>query len=146
MAGSFAALYYHLVFSTKDRRPQILPDFAPRLHEYLGGIIKAQDGIPVLIGGVVDHVHILAALSKNLSTADALRAIKANSSKWMHETFPHQPFAWQERYGAFSISVTGLASVKRYIANQEHHHRTVTFQEEFLHRHQIRYDPRSIWL
>jgi len=95
MAGSFAALYYHLVFSTKDRLPQIIPDLAPRLHAYIGGIINAQDGIPLLVGGVNDHVHILAALSKNLSVAAALRDIKANSSKWVHETVPGLPFAWQ---------------------------------------------------
>lgn len=150
MAGSFAALYYHLVFSTKDRRLLLQPDIAPRIHEYIGGIIHGLGGNSIIVGGVADHIHALSSIVKTVAVASALRDIKADSSKWIHQTFPEmRDFAWQEGYGAFSISVSGLDAVKRYIENQAEHHRTVTFQEEFvafLERHQIPYDPRYIWV
>ncbi|MHB9023630.1 MAG: IS200/IS605 family transposase [Armatimonadota bacterium] len=149
MAGSYASLYYHLVFSTKDRLPLLTPDVAPRIYEYMGGIIRSQGGISLRIGGVADHAHVLTTIDKTLSFADCLRDLKCNTTNWIKETFPGlQSFAWQEGYGAFTISVTGLERVKAYINRQEEHHRTVTFQEEFLeflHRHNIPYDPRYIW-
>jgi len=149
MAGSFAALYYHIVFSTKDRRPLLPPDIAPRIHQYFGGAIRGIDGIPVIVGGMPDHLHILTAFSKSMAITDALREIKTESSKWISRSFPQlSQFAWQEGYGTFSISVAGIDRVKAYIAGQEEHHRTVTFQEEFLdflRRHQIAYDERYIW-
>ncbi|HEY3376090.1 MAG TPA: IS200/IS605 family transposase [Armatimonadota bacterium] len=150
MSGSFAALYYHLVFSTKDRLPFLAPDIAPRVHEYLGGMLRELGGVSLVVGGAPDHVHLLASIDKTIAVADALRAIKAGSSKWIHHTFPTlDHFAWQEGYGAFSVSVTGVDRVKAYIAGQPEHHRAVTFQEEFLeflHRHHIAYDVRYIWL
>jgi len=150
MAGSFASLYYHLVFSTKDRRRLITPDIAPRIYEYIGGIIRAKLGVSMLIGGMPDHTHILTSLDKTIAVADALRDIKSNSTSWIRETFPaFAKFSWQEGYGAFTVSPGELDQVKAYIAGQEAHHRTVTFQEEFLeflHRYQIPYDERYIWL
>ncbi|MHB9134630.1 MAG: IS200/IS605 family transposase [Armatimonadota bacterium] len=150
MAGSFAALYYHLVFSTKDRRPWLTPDIAPRVHEYLGGVMRGIGGISLIVGGAEDHAHILGTIDKNIAVAAALRDVKADSSGWIHKTFPHlRQFAWQEGYGAFSISVSGLDRVKRYIEQQEKHHRTVTFQDEFrdfLRRHHIEFDENLIWL
>ncbi|HEY3415427.1 MAG TPA: transposase [Armatimonadota bacterium] len=150
MAGSYASLYYHLVFSTKDRLPLITPDVAPRIYEYMGGIIRSQGGISLRIGGTADHAHVLTTIDKTLAIADCLRDLKCNTTNWIKETFPWlQSFAWQEGYGAFTISVSGLNRVKAYIDGQTEHHRTVTFQEEFLdflHRHNIPYDPRYIWL
>jgi REP element-mobilizing transposase RayT len=149
MAGSFTSLFYHIVFSTKDRHPIITDDVAPRIHEYLGGIIREMGGIPIVAGGQPDHVHVLGSIVQTMAVADALRDLKAGSSKWIHRTFPGlRLFDWQDGYGAFSVSVTGLERVKQYILNQEEHHRTVTFQEEFLEflkRHQIPYDERYIW-
>ncbi len=150
MAGSFTCLYYHLVFSTRNRQPLLTPDVAPRIHEYLGGIISRRKGIPIMIDGAEDHVHILTSLDKQDNVVAALGKIKANSSKWIHETFPQLgEFWWQEGYGAFTVSVTGVERVKAYIAGQQEHHRRVTFQEEFLaflERHQVLYDPLTIWL
>ena len=149
MSGSFTALFYHIVFSTKDRRPLLHRETAPRIHEYLGGIMLGMGGISIKVGGATDHIHVLGSISKTLAIASAIRDLKADSSKWIHKTFPAlRDFAWQQGYGAFSISVTGLDAVKRYIEHQEEHHRAVSFQEEFLdflQRHQIAYDPRYIW-
>lgn len=127
----------------------LTPDIAPRIHEYIAGIVRTISGTPVIVGGTDDHVHVLACLDKTSALSDILRIIKSNSSKWMHETYPEmKDFAWQEGYGAFTVSVTGIDQIRRYIEKQLAHHRTVTFQEEFLEflaRHNIPYDDRYIW-
>lgn len=149
MSGSYAALYYHLIFSTKNRAPMITLNLRDRLYDYMGGIINGNEGIPILIGGEPEHVHILTALNKNQAVTKSIGIIKADSTKWIHQTFPEQQqFCWQAGYGAFSISVTGLKRVKSYINNQQEHHRKETFKEEFIHFlevHNIPYDSRYIW-
>jgi putative transposase len=101
------------------------------------------------IGGVEDHVHLLLSLPSTLALAKALQLIKANSSKWIHETFPDQEtFSWQEGYGAFSIGKSQVGATVAYIRNQAEHHRVKTFQEEFLAflaKHEMDYDPRFVW-
>ena len=103
----------------------------------------------VEIGGMPDHVHILVSLPATLSIAQALQLLKGASSRWVHETFPeHRRFQWQEKYGAFGVSVSLLDKTIRYIQSQEQHHRHTTFQEEFLallKRHRIEYDERYLW-
>ena len=78
-----------------------------------------------------------------------MQLIKGGSSKWVHETFPEcRLFAWQEKYGAFSVSVSQLDKLIDYIKNQQEHHRKMTFQEEFLallKKHRIEYDERYLW-
>ena len=149
MGQSLVCLHYHLVFSTKSRRPQITADLGRRLYDYLGGIIKGERGLLCAAGGSEDHVHLLVSLPSQPSVADWLRLIKTNSSKWVHETFPqHRAFAWQSGYAAFSVSRSNDAEVCRYIAAQADHHRRKTFQEElleFLHRHGIAFDERYLW-
>jgi putative transposase len=149
MPQSFTCLHYHLVFSTNNRFPSITLDIQPRLYEYIGGILRAERCILLAAGGMPDHVHLLCSLTKELAVAVALRLIKANSSKWVHETFPQQrSFAWQGGYGAFAVSYSHLDKVKRYIARQGQHHRQTTFQDEFiafLKRHDIEYDERYLW-
>ncbi len=150
MGGSYAALYYHLVFSTKNRLPLLTPDIAPRVHEYLGGTMREIGGSSIIVGGPEDHVHILGEIAKTIALADAMRIVKAGSSKWIKGLSPSlKKFAWQEGYGAFTISVTGLDRVKNYILRQPQHHHKVTFQDEFrdfLRRHKIAFDEERIWL
>jgi putative transposase len=149
MPQSFTCLHYHLVFSTKHRLPQITEELAPRLYAYLGGILRTDKGCLIAVGGMPDHVHLLARVGKQTSVARALRVLKANSSKWVHETFPdRRDFAWQTGYGAFAVSYSHLSRIQHYIAHQAEHHRTVTFQDEyraFLRRHHIEYDERYLW-
>ena len=149
MPQSFTCLHDHLIFSTKNRVPAITADLQPRLYEYLGGILRAEKCLLLAAGGMPDHVRLLCALHKELAVAPALRLLKANSSKWIHETFPqHRAFAWQAGYGAFAVSYSHFDRVKRYIARQAQHHRRTTFQEEFvafLQRHHIEYDERYLW-
>ena len=149
MPNSYTCLYYHVIFSTKDRLPLIDPALRDRLHEYMGGIVRDEKGRLLAAGGTPDHVHLLLSLHPQKGLSDILRQIKASSSRWMHETAASlRDFAWQDGYGAFTASYSNLAQVKQYIADQEQHHRRVSFQEEFvefLRRHEIPYDERYIW-
>ena len=149
MAHTFTHLLTHIVFSTKDRAPLLDAELKSRLFPYLGGIIRAHDGKALIINGPTDHVHILASLAAKHSLSDLMRELKADSSGWVHKNVPNQnAFAWQIGYGAFSVSHSNLAEVEKYIANQEEHHRKISFQEEFvtfLKKHEIQYDERFLW-
>ena len=146
---SYISSWFHCVFSTKERRPLITPPLRERLWPFLGGIARQNRMKAIEIGGTLDHVHILLSLPATLSIAQALQLLKGASSRWVHETFPeHRRFRWQEKYGAFSVSVSQLDKAIRYIQGQEQHHRRRTFQEEFLallKRHRIEYDERYLW-
>jgi REP element-mobilizing transposase RayT len=149
MGHTYSNLLVHAVFGTKDRRPTIHESFRTRLHEYLGGIAREEFGRALQIGGTADHVHGLILLRTDVAVADAMRAWKSLSSGWVHKTFSGEgDFVWQNGYAAFSVSESNADQVKRYIVNQESHHRKQTFEEEFLallERHGIEYDPRSVW-
>jgi putative transposase len=149
MPQSFTCLHYHVVFSTKHREPTITPALRPRLYDYLGGIVRGEGGVLLAVGGVADHVHLLVRLAQQPSVADVVRAIKANSSKWVRDTFPVVVWGgWQTGYGAFSVSFSQLGGVKTYLVNQEEHHRTVTFQDEFrlfLLCHGMEFEERYLW-
>ncbi len=146
---SYISSYFHCVFSTKERRRLITPPLRDRLQPFLGGIARQNQMKAVEIGGVEDHVHILLSLPATMAISKALQLIKGGSSKWIHETFPeHRLFAWQEEYGAFSVSMLQLDKTIEYIRGQEMHHRKMTFQEEFLallKKHRIEYDERYLW-
>ena len=146
MASTLSNLLYHIVFSTKGREPLIAANLAPDLHRYLAGIIQNDAGIPLEIGGMTDHVHLFFKMRADVSLADSVRILKANSSRWAAERIPN--FAWQTGYGAFTVSASQVESVRSYIRNQAEHHRIVSFQDEFrafLARHGIEYDERYVW-
>ncbi len=148
MPGSYASLYYHLIFATKSRVPIIDDELAAPLHQYLGGTVKGVGGCPVLIGGAREHVHILASLPKTMTVADTVRIVKTRSSEWVHAQFPaRRKFGWQDGYGAFTVGVEGIETVRAYIEGQREHHKTVGFREEFRHflrLHHIEIDERFL--
>lgn len=149
MPGTYSQILLHIVFSTKYRVPLITPEIAPRLYAYMGGIVRAEKGVLFDIGGIADHVHMYLRWRTDETVANLMRAVKARSSAWVHETFPAlHAFAWQEGYAAFSVSKSQEPAVKNYIANQEAHHRTQDFKAELLQllqRHGIPYDERYIF-
>jgi REP element-mobilizing transposase RayT len=149
MAHSFSNELVHVIFGTKDRRPTITPDIRPRLWAYIGGIVQELGATPLITNGPDDHGHASIGLPPTLSLADVVRVVKTNSSKWVHEQSPaNRAFGWQSGYSAFSVSQSSCDSVRAYIANQEEHHRHVTFQEEyitFLKRHGIQFDERYVF-
>jgi len=148
MSDSYTNLLYHLVFSTKDRRPLITAERELRLYDYIGGSIRGMGGISLELNGAEDHVHILAKLRPDRALSDVLRDLKANATGWMHEVFPTlKQFSWQRGYGAFTVSHSNLDEVRQYIARQKEHHRKTSFREEFigfLKANGIRYDERFI--
>ena len=148
MANTYTSLNYHIVFSTKNREPWLREDIRERLWPYLGGIAR-ENGMKALeIGGVADHVHLLLSIPASMALSKAVQLIKGGSSHWMKETFPNVAgFAWQDGYGAFTVSQSQLEAVREYIRNQEEHHRTKSFAEEyraFLERHQVEFDERFL--
>ncbi len=124
-------------------------ELAGRLYDYIGGTLRGNKCGLLDAGGMPDHVHLLVSLARDLSTADLLRLVKCNSSRWVHETFPGMHgFAWQTGYGAFAVSVSQLDAVKAYIAHQEEHHRTRSYQDEFrafLRTHGQEWDEQYVW-
>ena len=149
MPQSFACLYVHLIFSTKDRANLIDEGWENELHQYFAGALRNQGNKLIEAGGIENHVHLLFSMAKQSNMSDLVREIKANSSGWIHREFDHQRrFAWQAGYAAFSVSYSALEDVRRYIQNQKEHHRTRTFQEEFiafLEKHHIEYDPKYVF-
>jgi REP element-mobilizing transposase RayT len=126
MPQSLSDVNIHFVFGTKDRAPFITDDIAPELHGYIGGIIRAEKCVPLAVGGMADHVHLLISISRETSLAELVRVIKSGSSKWMHEK-GHRDFAWQSGYAASSVSQSNVGSVRSYIAQQAEHHRKMSF-------------------
>ena len=101
MAGTFTCLNYHIVFSTKDRKPLIDKAIQPRLYEYLGGIVRDEGGVLYQIGGMPDHVHLLTRLRPIRPLSEFLRDLKSHSTGWVKATLgTHRMFQWQEGYGA----------------------------------------------
>ena len=149
MPHTYTHLLIHIVFATKGRERIISADMRPLLYSYIGGIIRELKGALIAINGMEDHIHLLISMHPTLSISELVRVVKANSSKWTKEKWPQQAqFAWQEGYGAFSVSESAAKDVALYIANQEEHHRRRSFQDEFialLRKHNITYDERYIW-
>ena len=147
MSGTFSNLSVHVVFSTKDRLPLMTTPIRDTLFPYMGGIVNGLGGTIITVGGMPDHVHLVARLPTTVSVADIARTVKANSSKWMNEKFTTMKFGWQRGYGAFSVSQSALPAVVNYVRNQERHHRRRTFREELtilLTKHGIDFDTRHL--
>ena len=150
MAQSLAKIIVHLVFSTKNRSPFLRDEAIRReLNSYLAVTLRELDSPALIIGSLSDHIHVLFLLSRTHAVCDILEEIKKNSSKWIKTKSPDlRDFQWQNGYGIFSVSQSNVASVKAYIAKQEEHHRTMTFQEEFrrlLEKYEVEFDERYVW-
>ena len=149
MGSTLSNLVYHLVFSTKNREPLLIPAVRDDLYRYIAGIVKKEKGVLIQIGGMPDHLHLVVKLNPAHSLSDVMKNIKAGSSKWINgQKMVMGRFGWQEGYGAFTISESQLPGVIQYVKEQESHHRTLSFKDEFvlfLKRHRIEYDDRYIW-
>jgi putative transposase len=146
MSHTFAKNHLHVIFSTKERRKSIPKDIQPELWSYMAGICKNQQMAAIAIGGTDNHSHVLFHLPQTLTLSKAVQALKANSSKWMNEQ--GMRFAWQEGYGAFSVSVSNTPVVVNYIRNQEKHHHKISFEDEYLallKKHGIQFDPKYVF-
>ncbi len=148
MPQSLSRILIHLIFSTKGREPFIPPETQPRLHAYLSGVLGNIGSPSLQVGGVADHVHLLFALGRTVSVAELVEEVKKASSRWMKSEGGVSAFSWQSGYGAFSIGESQVDALVRYISNQESHHRTMTFQDEYrrvLDRYRVPCDERYLW-
>ena len=149
MAHTHTTLLYHVVYSTKQRRPLLAATIMEPLVAFTGGLVREREGKLFAMSGTDNHVHLLVDLTAKLALCDQIRDIKANSSGWIRQTLPGmKDFAWQDGYGAFTVSKSLQPAVERYIARQVEHHRTCTFEEELialLDRAGIEYDRRFVF-
>ena len=146
MSHSYAQNIVHLVFSTKERRKLIPPEFQPALWAYVAGICKKNEVFVHAVGGMDDHIHSLIQVPAKLALAKAVLTIKSNSSRWMHEG--GHKMEWQAGYAAFSVSASNVATVEQYIRNQAAHHRKMNFEEEFvalLKKHGVEFDASYVF-
>lgn len=137
----------HIVFSTQAFLPLITAEIRAELFAYIGGLVRELKGKAIIVNGVADHVHLLILLPPTVSISDAMRFVKANSSRWVKERFGIK-FAWQKGFGAFSVSRSNVDAVVKYIKDQERHHHGSDFKTEFvslLDKHGVDYDERYLW-
>jgi REP element-mobilizing transposase RayT len=147
MPSTHLSLHDHIIFSTKGRRRIIAETWRADLHAYIGGIVRDIGAVAGCIGGPGDHVHALVGLKATHLLADVVRQMKRGSSAWIHQHGVSK-FAWQEGYGAFTVSPSQWSRVQRYIANQIEHHRTKTFEEEYvelLRLSRVEFDEKYLW-
>jgi len=146
MSHSYANNHLHIVYSTKNRENLISSEFEPRLYSFVAEVAREQ-GIPLIAaGGMPNHSHLLILLPATKSLADAINALKANSSRFMGQQGIE--FEWQRGYGAFAVSASHVDQVKAYIRNQKEHHKKRTFEEEFvamLKKAGVDYDPKYVF-
>ena len=151
MSQSLAKVIVHITYSTKHRKPWLNdPDLRSQLYAYNATILKKEvDSTAILINGVEDHLHILCLLSRKFAIMDVIKASKTETSKWIKKQgMAYGDFQWQAGYGIFSVSQSNVEQVKRYIANQQDHHKRMSFQDEFRElckRHGIEIDERYVW-
>ncbi len=149
MPQSLSQIYVHLVFSTRGRRPFLDEKIRPRVHAYLATIVRELSSPWVVVGGVADHVHLLLDIGKSQPPVKFVEHVKRESSKFI-KTLGREygEFYWQRGYGMFSVSPKDRHEAEAYVRNQEEHHRTRSFQDEFralLDRYGIRFDERYVW-
>jgi REP element-mobilizing transposase RayT len=149
MSQSLSKLYVHLVFHIKYTSVEIRSIDKEKLYAYIGSVIKSNESMPIIINGTHNHIHILCVMSKNIALAKLVEEIKRHSSRWIKTLDDYyQTFAWQGGYGGFSVSPSVHDKTKRYIENQEKHHQTIKFQDEyrmFLAEYKIEYNEQYIW-
>ena len=143
-------LLYHIVFSTKERRPFLQVDkFRVDVWSYMAGVARNLDGFAIRIGGYFDHAHLLVRIPAKIAVSDFVGKLKANTSKHINESRDAiLKFHWQDGYGAFTVSPSQQDAVVAYIDRQMEHHRKQSFQDEFLQilkRHEVEYDSKYIW-
>ena len=147
MSHTYVCELMHCVFSTKDRRPLIRPEFQTDLWSFLGGIARKNGFKTLIVGGTENHVHILLSLSATVALAKAVQLMKGASSRWLNETHTKH-FEWQQGYGAFTLGISQKTQTIAYIQSQPEHHRKHSFEEEFiafLKKNDVEYDPRYVW-
>ena len=149
MANTYTQIYIHIVFAVKGRQNLISKEKREELHKFITGVVSNRNQKLFAVFAMPDHLHLLVSMGPTCSVSELVRDIKAGSSKFINEKgWMNNKFNWQEGYGAFSYSRSGVDSVVKYILNQEEHHQKKTFREEyfdFLTKFEIEYDPKYVF-
>lgn len=149
MPQSLSLVVVHVIFSTRDRFPCLGPGVRPHLHAYLSTVARNAGCECYRVGGVADHVHLALRMSRTITIAGLIETLKTTSSKWLKSQAAELGgFSWQRGYGCFSVGPADVEALCRYIDDQEEHHRTRTFQEEFrafLHKYGVAHDEAYVW-
>jgi REP element-mobilizing transposase RayT len=149
MANTYSNLFYHIVFSTKNREDFIAPEIEGRVWAYIGGVARKHRMAALQVGGIENHIHALILAPPVIAPSKIAQWIKGDSSKWVHGEFPYiRGFAWQDGYGIFTVSKSAVPKVIDYIRNQREHHLGQSFEDEYLEMlklHGIDYDERFLF-
>lgn len=149
MANTYTQIHIQTVFSVQNRGSLIKVEWKNELYKYISGIIQNHNHKLLQINGMPDHIHILFGMRPTQSLSDLMKQVKQDSSKWINNKgFVNGKFSWQAGYGAFSYSKNQLPNVINYIKNQEEHHKTKTFLNEYLellNEFEIDYDELYIF-
>jgi len=131
MGSTYTRIFYHIVFTTKERRPVLAKERREDLFRYVWGIIKNKQSHLYRIGGVEDHIHILTSLHPTVALAAFVKAIKVGSNEWIKENRVFPDFThWQDGYSAFTQSQHEKDRLIEYIKGQEEHHKKEPFRDE----------------
>ena len=149
MAGTFSQIYIQTVFAVNGRSNLLLKPWRDEVFKYMSGIIKGKNQKPIIVNGIENHVHLFIGLKPSMALSDLIRDVKNNTSNFINEKrLVHGKFSWQEGNGSFSYSHSQIEQVYQYILNQEEHHHTKTFREEyleFLRKYEIEYDEKYLF-
>ncbi len=133
MANTYTQSYFHIVFAVKNRNALIGKSWKNDLEKYITGIVQNHNHKMLAIGSMPDHIHIFIGYNVNHLIPKLVEEIKTSSNSWIKSNkFSKFKFEWQKGYGAFTYSRSQIEDVAKYVVNQEKHHRTKTFREEYL--------------
>jgi len=146
--NTYTQISIQALSAVEGREHLIARKWRASLHQYIAGVVR-KEATTLAVGGWKDHVHIFFGLPPMLSISNLVQKVKANSSRWINEqNFVNGKFQWQQGYGAFSYSRSHRDLVIKYVMNQEQHHKTRTFREEYLdmlNKFEIAYEPKYLF-
>ncbi|MCY7360328.1 MAG: IS200/IS605 family transposase [Rudanella sp.] len=149
MPNTYTQLYAQIVFAVKGRQNLIPKARKEELHRYITGIVKERGQKLMAVHCMPDHTHLFVGFSPTIALSDLIHDIKRATSLWIKEQrIVQRKFYWQDGYGAFTYSQSQIHDVVQYILNQEEHHRTRTFGQEYrayLTRFEIPFDPQYLF-
>jgi len=151
MSQSLSKIILHIIFSTKDRFDFLTDEeIKQETQSYIAGILSKRGAKCILDGGTSNHIHILCLQSKKELISKTIGEVKRASTLWLKEKRPLlSKFYWQKGYGVFSVSESNIKIVKKYILNQENHHKICSYKDEFrgfLKKYNIEYDEKYVWV
>ncbi|WP_294243568.1 IS200/IS605 family transposase [uncultured Chryseobacterium sp.] len=130
---SFIKIYIHFVFSTKNRYPYLNTlDLRIKVWKHIKENASEKGIFIDMVNGYSDHCHCLISLGSNQNIEKIAHLLKGESSHWINKNqLTKDKFAWQDEYFAVSVSESMIETVRKYIKNQEYHHRRKSFLEEY---------------